>query len=466
MNIIMNRRNFLAGATAFSLAGCKSGLGGFFSGRPGLKMGVLSDIHITDWASAEIYRKTLRWYRDQGVDAVLIAGDLTDHGIAIQMENFAKAWFDVFPDDTAPDGRRVERLFVTGNHDPDGLDYRDKAMDRAFAVHGLTYEEAKKLQLRGGDAMAKTWEECFHEKYEPIWRKNVKGYDVVGAHWDSWQGVRGLEDWFKANAAKIDTGRPFFFVQHAHPKDTVYGPWAWGHDGGQSTRALSPYANAVAFSGHSHTTLTDERSVWRGAFTSIGTSSLSYVCLQGPRANRQELNDATRDGLSIRQGQLVTVYDDRLVLQRRDFCRDEDVDTAWNVEMPAKASPFAARAAKSAVPAFASGAEAKLAFDTGTLSFPSATANAAARPYEYEVTLETRDCDVEGVQMTRRLYHPTAALPRVHDAEVATVEFQFAPGEIPAKTEIRLSVRPLNSYGVRGAAISTAWLVKPQPKKS
>ena len=49
---------------------------------------------------------------------------------------------------------------------------------------------------------------------------------------------------------------------------------AWGHDKGIATKTLSNYPNAIAFSGHSHYSLTDERSIWQGAFTSIGQSSL------------------------------------------------------------------------------------------------------------------------------------------------------------------------------------------------
>lgn len=87
-------------------------------------------------------------------------------------------------------------------------------------------------------------------------------------------------------------------------------------------------SGAFAFSGHSHTSLTDERSVWRGAFTSIGTSSLSYVCLDGPRENShgaswlgrrqmEPVNGVSRaavhgkGGVPTRQGQLVDVYSDR-----------------------------------------------------------------------------------------------------------------------------------------------------------
>ena len=79
---------------------------------PLLRFGVASDLHITDWASTEIFRQALRWFCDQAVDAVMIPGDLTDHGLMPQLENVARSWREVFPDDRAPDGRSVEKLFI------------------------------------------------------------------------------------------------------------------------------------------------------------------------------------------------------------------------------------------------------------------------------------------------------------------------------------------------------------------
>ncbi len=501
MNILVSRRSFLAGAAAFSLSGCMSGKGGFLSGKPNIRFGVISDIHITDWNSTEIFRKTLRWYRDQGVDAVMIVGDMADHGILPQLENVAKAWYEVFPEDRAPDGRRVEKLFVYGNHDPEGIDYRDRWMDAAFAVHGMTREQAKELDLRKV-GMGEAWEQCFHEQYSPIYRKSVKGYDFIGGHWDTWSGIRGLEDWFKANIQKVDTGKPFFYFQHPHPKDTVYGPWAWGHDNGQSTRSLAPYANAVAFSGHSHTSLTDERSVWRGEFTSIGTASLSYTCLSGPRENAHgaswitakkqmpAVNEGTRaavhgqGGVPVRQGQLVDVFSDRLVVRRRDFDRDEDLDEAWNLEMPTKASPFSARAARSAAPAFFSGAGMApiVTFERGKdrdgketdqviVSFPPAVAEKSARPFDYELTLEARESDVEAVVRSYRFYSPTAALAKCHDEEAEPhgcfryLKYFLPRSEMPQKAEFRFAVRPLNCYGKKGEPIFSDWTRVPKPPK-
>ena len=462
MNIIVSRRSFLAGAAAFSLAGCADLRFRSAGGRPNLKFGVLSDIHITDWASTEVFRKALRYYRDAGVDAVLIAGDLADHGILPQLENVGRAWDEVFPDGRGVDGAKVEKLFVTGNHDFEGLQYRDHFMDRAFAVHGLSYEAAAKLRLTTV-GMDKAWDRCFHEPYAPIGRKNVKGFDFIGANWDTWHGVRGLEDWFKANIGGIDTGHPFFYFQHPHPKDTVYGVSAWGHDDGESVRALSPYPNAVSFSGHSHRSLTDERSVWRGAFTAIATSSLSYVYMPPDHDNSKAVSDSIRKNLSVRQGQLVSVYDDRMVLERRDFSRDEPIDTAWVIELPARPSSFAARAARAAVPAFPAGATVSVvadgnAKDAGArVSFPSALANPAARPFDYEVRLETRANGADRVAAVRCYYSPSSMLPKRHDADFKDMSCLFAWPQSLAAGQYRFGVVPRDSYGVRGAAAFSPW---------
>lgn len=297
---------------------------------PLLRFAAISDLHLTGLASASTFRKALLWYRDQGVDAVLIAGDLTDHGLLPQLENAAATWRDVFPGDRAPDGRHVEKLFIYGNHDYDGLDYRDKWMDAAFDFHGISREEAEPLRI-SNVGFDKAWEQCFGEPYAPIWRKRVKGYDFIGGH-SAWQSPAGLEEWFSENAAALPADKPFFYIQHPHPKDTVYGPAAPGCDDGTSTRVLSRFPNAVAFSGHSHIPLADGRAVWRGAFTSIATASLSY----GFWPEEPEKTAASRaavlgweGGVPFAQGLLVDVFPGRIEILRRDFVNDAQIGDPW-----------------------------------------------------------------------------------------------------------------------------------------
>lgn len=431
-------------------AGCVSP-GSMIGAKPNLKFGVLSDIHITDWASTDVFRKTLGYFRSQDVDAVMIAGDLADHGILPQLECVSKAWYEVFPDDRGLDGRHVEKLFVYGNHDPEGLGYRDPAMDRAFVAMGLTYEDAEKLTLpRLG--LDKCWEQCFHEAYSPIYVKNVKGYDFIGGHWDRWDGIHGLEDWWKANISKVNTSQPFFYFQHCTPKNTIYGADTWGDDAGQSTRCLAPYANAVAFSGHSHRSLTDGRSYWRGEFTSIGTSTLSYVCLPNGCENRPDY----RKNLDCRQGQIVNVFDDRLVIERRDFINDEPLGDDVVLEMPTKASSFGVRAvARNNLPAFAEGDKVKAIKDKKALevSFPGAFANPTARPFRYKVSVECTLNNGKKKWHNSNWFQTEACFSRVRAAKKGN--FASIPLEKLPKDTVQalVHISPLNCYGGVGAEI-------------
>lgn len=454
------RRSFLLGASSTALAGCLSSPSLRRADRDlRLSFGVLSDIHITDWASTEIFRKTLAYFRDQGVDAVMIAGDMADHGILPQLENVARAWYSVFPDDKAPDGRTVEKLFVYGNHDPDGLDYRDGAMRRTFEDMKMSYEEAEKVQIRT-IGRAACWEKCFHEKYEPIYRKRVRGHDFIGAHWCNSRGVDGLEEWFAANGDSLPKDRPFFYFQHASPSSTVYGDDSWGDDDGRSSRALAAFPNAVAFSGHSHRSLTDLRSYWRGEFTSVGTSTLSYVCLPDGHRNTTDY----RPRLDGRQGQVVRVYDDRLEFWRRDFYLDEDIDEPVVLPLPARSATFGVSGlSRAAMPAFPKGAQVKLTADDRHVAatFPGALANPTARPWDYKVHFEIR---LKGEKRPKEAdaglwFHPDAIRARARLASHGTMVVKVDRSRFPANVEaVRVHVFARSSYCVVGDRLVTDWL--------
>ena len=85
-------------------------------------IGVVSDIHIRyidrdgkeaqGWGSNATFRRTLEWFRDQNVDAVVIAGNMADYGLTDDLEAVAQAWQDVFPNGRYPDGRPVEKVFI------------------------------------------------------------------------------------------------------------------------------------------------------------------------------------------------------------------------------------------------------------------------------------------------------------------------------------------------------------------
>ena len=149
----ISRRNFVKSATLFGAA-CYGGSAAWAadSGKERLRMGVLSDIHIRcdKPEQGEMFRKALEYFRDRGVDAVLLAGDIADTGRVAELEICANVWYSVFPDGKAPDGRPVEHLFVFGNHCVDGWQnprYRSPTTDeqarladaiRTFALRAAT----------------------------------------------------------------------------------------------------------------------------------------------------------------------------------------------------------------------------------------------------------------------------------------------------------------------------------------
>ena len=185
--------------------------GGVPAPPPRLKVGIVSDTHIQDEASARHFEKALRYFRDCGVDAVMHVGDISDWGLVSAWRYAAEAWERVFPGDKMPDGRKVVKLFTTGNHDFEGIKYWDQKEE--MLANG--YSEAELLVENG---IERQWERFFGEKFEPVTRKRVNGYDFITTHWNH----RGdIAEWMSAHGGELDRTKPFFFFQHVNPDNTI-----------------------------------------------------------------------------------------------------------------------------------------------------------------------------------------------------------------------------------------------------
>ena len=156
---------------------------------PNLRFGVVSDVHVreaTGQYGTEALFKAFTWFRNQGADGVVIAGDMADHGRLAQLQCVADAWEKAFPGGKGAGGKPVEKLFIYGNHDIEGFKYTKvkPAPEETIATD-----------------RAAAWARVFKEPYAPIWRKTVKGYTFIGAHWETWQGVSAIEPYMKTHAA-------------------------------------------------------------------------------------------------------------------------------------------------------------------------------------------------------------------------------------------------------------------------
>lgn len=468
----ISRRSFIAASGAFAVSNLA---GGVMSERPELVVGILSDTHVSDHASASALRRAFRYFRERLADAVVIAGDLTDHGLVGELREVAEAWYDVFPDNLGRDGRRVERIFVAGNHDV-------RVFDRAPCVAAnMGFSD---MDVEGSDAhplvkvgFAKAWRHFFGDDYSPFFRRRVKGFDFLCANWDpstpielfsptpGWQTRRLREE-----LAVADTSRPFFYVQHPHLRGTVMEcDYVFTHDDGAVTEVLKDYPAAVALSGHSHISLTDERCFWRGPFTAVGTSALKGANTSAIHDNYASVIRRTGDVHDVRQGMLMSVFSDRIVFERRDLSRGEEIDVPWVSPLPACPLGRECRAEYAKTPRFPDAAFVRLALpsrpgEDGSIEFSQAVANAETRPYDYEVKVEHSYAGVGLTLGMFRILSPTVVLPKKYDLQFPVVKTALEARHLPKYDlgRVRVTVTALNSLGARGGSVSSGWIQVPK----
>ena len=491
----LTRRGFVMGSAA--LAAAKAFSAG--EAKPNLRVGILSDVHVSDPRPAQNLERALRFFDKRKVDAVLITGDLVTGNRHREFKLMAETWFKVFPDDRRSDGVRIERLFITGNHDVDGFAYGG-SMEKAIAAareDGFFFHREE------------YWREFFREEYKPVMVKTVKGYTFVLRNWLSAfgpNGERGRHDPNPVEGVLASLGlpkdRPFFYAQHEMPNDTVNASWLvkgrrWsnGHDDGISTKFLSKYPNVIAFSGHCHNSLTDEMSIWQGAFTAVNCSCNCGFAFMAPgRENGWSCDDFNRDPpfemdridiLKINQGLVMEVFDDAIVLERHDLRNARRLGPDWVIPTgPNAPKPYTieARVKAAKKPAYAKGSEKQVkvwagegygrdAAGTGRakekhaqvyVSFPPVrTADGSpVRGWDYAVRAELAVGDVEKVLRERYVFSEGAFYAEEDDVKPVVCAFNRndLPQKVNSRHKVRFVVTPRSCWGVEGDPIATPWL--------
>lgn len=448
----LTRRGFLGGGAALLVGGCRTTE---WFGSPELAFGVVSDIHVTTPRSTAMFRKALRYFRRRGADAVVVPGDLTDWGLKSSLGYVADAWRDTFA------GTSVVPLFCTGNHDWDGWRYADMTVE----MHANGYSEDEHLTVFGMEAC---WREAFGEDFAPVRLRAVKGYSFVSSEW---RGFSDFPEWMEKNGAALRGDRPFFYFQHPPAKGTTSDSGGWA-DKGAAFSALRNFPNAIAFTGHTHRPFDDDRSIWQGEFTAIATPSLSYASFPGGYENGRGMRDGTsRQAMPIipvrrdcrgGQGYFVSVYADRMVVERIDIEEDcAEGAPAWIVPLGTTDRPMdlARRTAASRAPQFPSGAKVET-YTRNTedrsgrwiialnCEFPSAEPERGGRVWDYEVKAVFAD---GRKPLARKFLPPSYARMARH--EPARQRFWFDVTDLPEAVDFRLEVRASNCFGKRSKPI-------------
>jgi 3',5'-cyclic AMP phosphodiesterase CpdA len=187
------------------------------------------------------------------LDAVVIAGDITNDGVPEQL-SLAKSTFDsVIPEGT-------ELIITVGNHD---------------------------WYHYGAETLAQ-FEKVFPDC-------TFTGDTVIGGYhfitivndkngWDISDEQLQMADSLISAAIAADSGKekPVFLITHIGATDTVVGTskeadilWDTALD--KLDEIAKKYENLVVFSGHTHFPANDEGSVYQRDYTSVNTGSLFYA---------------------------------------------------------------------------------------------------------------------------------------------------------------------------------------------
>ena len=188
---------------------------------PKLVFGAVSDTHImmsfrgkgpSGRLNDEGFEQALKCFRDAKVDAVVHCGDWAHRGHIREMELSRIVWDRVFPKDSLPDGKKVAKLFVTGNHD-----YFD-VNDKSLAVYKSLEVAKTKMLCRD---MANQWQRIWgipfvDEGYKHCHHYEVKGYHFLAHHWSdkNYNELVGFSQKLKDRGV-LKEDQPLFVLTHS-----------------------------------------------------------------------------------------------------------------------------------------------------------------------------------------------------------------------------------------------------------
>ena len=478
-----SRREFFSGASAFAL-----GAGRLFAAPPGWKptkpilvLGVISDTHMRtmptsgridrEWSEKYLV-KALTHFRDENVDAVVHCGDFAHLGQVEEMQAHADAWNRAFPNNRAPAGHEVVKLFVVGNHELRGSTYGGKGM---FVRRLYPDPEERARHVLASD-MAGNWERIWGEKYEPVWHKVVKGFHFFGMQW-------GVDDAAMADLVDGTTGceppRPFFVLRHDYPPSTLLA-------------RMKSHPNAVGFFGHLHYSIANWRKVFlAGGMPWIQVPSLHAHGYPGLREEDPWLTKLKIEGMEAagsvraRQGMVIRLYDDMMVVERREFGEGGSLGADWVMPFGKyDPHPFSLEEQKKKIgaPQFRAGAKLEVSLDridkinkienttnhhpvnpvspvqedSASLrlcvKIPLADGNPDSRVYAYEVVVTG---DVQ--KLNKVVYAAGCNMGIGHEPNVGVTELLIPKSDLPSGNTLTFSVCPITSLGTRGAPLSAKW---------
>lgn len=291
-----------------------------------LSFGAISDIHITSNSSDDSgakFRAAVTQLRAQaekhdvdGLDAIAIAGDVTDNGNVTEVNNFARIVDDM----------EIENLMpVTGNHDVRNESGSLRALLSVMSDDQLDCEVDRSMLQKGARHCVVNGAHFLF--VEPRSYSNNVPYDSE------------VLEWLDTKLQNITTEDPEAYVfVFTHPMlyDTCYGSTLSGGSWYTSylEDTLRSYPQVITFGGHLHFPINDERSIMQDRFTSVGCGSVRYLAIEHGFSN---MASATRpkDAYDVSSGLLVQMDNNgNIRITRMDFSNESTFKEPWEISHP------------------------------------------------------------------------------------------------------------------------------------
>lgn len=325
--------------TLLSLFACRQQAGRFDEKSVVLSLGVISDTHIGNgYGSEDKLRSVLAQLKDAAggnLNGVLIVGDLVNTASAPQISTFKSIYEEIL------DPAEVPMVYTIGNHDMNpAYRWTQESVAQHAVFHTILGPDYFKTDL---DPAMRDSLECRHCVIG-----NSHILCLTPDHTNPITYNPAVLEWLEAQLKEKTEKEPEKYVlllTHPMIYGTCYGSVLqdtytrmgeyWSTK--EQIPILSRYPQVITFGGHLHFPLNDPRSIWQGAFTSVGTASTSYMAIDN--GNYEDMATVTvMKGAGYFSQGLLLQFDKKgnARLTRMDFFNKAVIGEPWELDAPRK----------------------------------------------------------------------------------------------------------------------------------
>lgn len=218
----------------------------------------------------------LKLCKANNVDVIMIAGDLVNNAMSYQYTMFEEALKETYGED---ESKYPEFVYTMGNHEWYSADERQDD-NAVFLFNKHARINTKNLVKRTSSKTATSDSSIYGNYY-----KVINGIPFIGISGESASGILGytlrdeIKSWLKeiSNLSSVKAGGPIFVAHHYAFPDVTY---SFGQGSTVYSSILydliKEYPQIILFSGDTHYSGVNERTINQVDFTDINLGSSSY----------------------------------------------------------------------------------------------------------------------------------------------------------------------------------------------